>query len=526
MTNNDFLNLAKGLAYKAKDKSEFIDEVKKIISSNEIEGDNTLSLDFEELKKAYKADVEDKVEVEPVDKKEEINIHIDVNSHKNDEAEEVKVEAVEDKVEDKKADMELKEVKEVVEDKVEDKKEEVKEEVVEDKVEEKSFNSLKDSVNNKAKVLSKDFNKNKADEISKSFGKIHNFGVIKMKYTKKEFAKAFGSDSTGLDKAAQFGEACKQMALDGKLAKAGSLSSGSSSGGALLPIELVNDIITLRQEYGVISKEALNFPLVTDVISYPIKTGNSSVQYVGDGNAVIAGGPTFKNVEMTAKVQRNLSPVNRDVWEWSVVDIGGYIANQLAIDHAELTDQACFLGDGTATYGGIVGLNPTLVANASTSIYTTAHSTYATLTVSDFENTMALISQYTGMNPKWYMSAQMYRSVVQNVLVQLGGATMWEGKTGLNMKDPTLAGYEVVFTQVLPTPSAIAADKIVALFGDLTKTALYGERNTLEIQVNPWDGMANSQYNIYSWFRHGFKVFGVTDPIKGGPGALSALRLT
>jgi HK97 family phage major capsid protein len=47
---------------------------------------------------------------------------------------------------------------------------------------------------------------------------------------------------------------------------------------------------------------------------------------------------------------------------------------------------------------------------------------------------------------------------------------------------PTLFGYPVVFTQVMR--SAYSANKIIALFGDLTLAASFGDRRQTEIQIS------------------------------------------
>ena len=257
-------------------------------------------------------------------------------------------------------------------------------------------------------------------------------------------------------------------------------SEGNNSlGGFLVPDELEQAIIDLRAEYGKFRANTRVLNMSRDTLLINRRAGGLTAYAVGEGSSITESDNTFDQVSLVAKKFGALTKYSRELAEDAIVNLGDYIAGEVAYAFANKEDDAGFNGDGTSTYNGIVGLKNSV---GSAGIKTGSGNAYAELVLADFTGTVGLAPEYvfSRSTPKWYMSTQFYHTVVLDLLADAGGNTNLTLAGGVAV--PSLFGYEVVLADVLPKTEANS--QICAYFGALDLGVTMGDRRPTEIAVS------------------------------------------
>ncbi len=295
-------------------------------------------------------------------------------------------------------------------------------------------------------------------------------------------------------------------------------SEGNNSlGGFLVPDELEQSIIDLRAEYGKFRANTRVLNMSRDTLLINRRAGGLTAYAVGEGASITESDNTFDQVSLVAKKFGALTKYSRELAEDAVVNLGDYIAGEVAYAFANKEDDAGFNGDGTSTYNGIVGLKNSV---GSAGIKTGSGNAYAELTLADFTGTVGLAPEYvfSRSTPKWYMSTQFYHTVVLDLLADAGGNTNLTLAGGVAV--PSLFGYEVVLADVLPKTEANS--QICAYFGALDLGATMGDRRPTEIAVSEDRYFENDQIGVRGTTRFDINCHDVGD--SSAAGAVVALQ--
>src|SRR5690349_11336863 len=186
-----------------------------------------------------------------------------------------------------------------------------------------------------------------------------------------------------------------------------------------------------------------------------------------------------------------LTKYSNELNEDAVLNIGDDLAGEIAYAFALKEDQCGFIGDGTSTYGGIVGatnalrnVDPTIANIAGLTVATgTGYGTsYSSITLSDFNKVVANLPEYADVpgETRWYVSKFFWGAVMQKLAAAAGGNRVAD-IAGLAM-EKTFLGYPVTVSQVMPKVSAI--NQICCLFGNLRLGARLGDRRMTTIQMS------------------------------------------
>lgn len=250
-----------------------------------------------------------------------------------------------------------------------------------------------------------------------------------------------------------------------------------TTGGYLVPDEIDRDLIDLRELYGVFRKYARVKPMESDHSFRMRRTGGLTAYLVGEGSAGTESTKSWDRVTLTPKKWMVLSTITSELGEDAVVSIGDDLSGEMAYAFANKEDECGFNGDGTSTYGGIYGVR-TAFTNLSATIANIAGlfvgtgTTYASLTLADFNNVVALLPQYADTpNAKWFVHKVLWSSVMERLLTAVGGVTQAEVQ---GRRTHEFLGYEVVISQVMP--KVAAASQVCAILGDLSLAADFGDR--------------------------------------------------
>ena len=258
------------------------------------------------------------------------------------------------------------------------------------------------------------------------------------------------------------------------------VTNDNNQAGFLTTEEMQRSMVRLREDRGVFTRNARRYPMGADIVQIPRDLADVTASWVGEGVEITASDVTVGNAELMAKKLASLSKYSTEIDEDSVVDVAEMITKSMAYRMADKIDEAAFNGDGTSTYGGVLGLNSALHANAVQTA-ATGNDSALTLDLADFEAAVGKYPQYPGASPKWYVHSAVYWASMARLMDAGGGNRVQDLGSGPVM---SFLGYPVEFTQVLPSTTGTLASTIVAYFGDLGLSSTYGVRRSVRTQVS------------------------------------------
>ena len=289
--------------------------------------------------------------------------------------------------------------------------------------------------------------------------------------------------------------------------------SGSNdlTGGTLVPPEFETAVISLFESYGVIPQRARNYPMASDVLSVPRQLSDVTAYAVGESQEITASDPTFSPVNLVARKWATLTRVPSELNDDAVISIADMLATSMARAHALKADQSGFLGDGSTTYHGVVGLANALNAG-SVKAAAAGQVTAAGLTIAVFQTAAGALPEYPGINPVWYCHKAVFWNVLARLQLAAGGNNYVDLGAGPVLQ---FMGYPVVFSQVLP--STIGTSTKFAYFGDLGMASTLGLRRGLSISSDASRYFELDQIAYRSTIRWDYNVHERGDATNAGP---------
>jgi len=258
------------------------------------------------------------------------------------------------------------------------------------------------------------------------------------------------------------------------------MSEGVNSGGGfLVPEQLESVVVELREQFGVMRREANVVAMSSDSMLVPKNAGEVSSYYVSENAAITTSDMVLSQLRLTAKKLATLTAVSSELNEDSVLSMADMLTRSIAYSFSLKEDQAGFLGDATSTYGGIVGLANAL--NAGATYTATSRTTFGALTLADFESCMGGAKLWVGSKPKWYISQQGWANSMQRLLDSAGGNSLISLAMGAQK---TFLGFDVVISQVLPSTLTGTTGTLACFFGDLKGGVLFGSRRGINLGVD------------------------------------------
>lgn len=293
------------------------------------------------------------------------------------------------------------------------------------------------------------------------------------------------------------------------------MNTGTNSGGGfLVPDEMQQTLIRLREERGVFPRFANNVPMGADIIRIPRLLTDVTVQWVAEAGEATASDPVLGEAELMARKLMAITKISSELDEDAVIDIGEMLTTSMAYGMADKIDDAGFNGDGTSTYGGVLGLKNCLDANAIQDAIS-GNVGASTLDLEDFEYTLAKYPQYTGANPRWFMHSAVFYAGPYRLMNAAGGNTNVTLSSGV--MTPMFLGYPVEFVQVMPSTTGSSVSTILAYFGDLRLSSSYGTRRAFRTQVSAERYFETDQIGIKSTERIAINNHERGDTIRNRP---------
>jgi HK97 family phage major capsid protein len=342
--------------------------------------------------------------------------------------------------------------------------------------------------------------------------------------------KSFKGD-TAVEDAYLSGQFLRAALFDDKSAKAWCEEKGiplvqkyqnegtNSGGGFLVPLQLENTIINLRETYGTFRTYVPNIPMSSDSLAIPRRTGGVTAYYVNENTAITESEKTWGRVNLIAKKLAVLTRMSTELAEDAIINIADDLANEIAYAFAKAEDDAGWNGDGTSTYGGIYGFKQKFVTN-STFVGAvgapTNTDTFAEVVAADILKLMGTLPKYAEPNAKFYCSQQCWFNVFQRLTAAAGGTSLTDLNTdGKPMR--AYLGYPVVIDQTLPTTTGSLVNVPMFYFGDLALAAKLGNRRGVMIRSLQERYAEFDQIGIMGTQRFDINVHDLGDTSVAGP---------
>ena len=254
-------------------------------------------------------------------------------------------------------------------------------------------------------------------------------------------------------------------------------SDDNSKGGYLVPEVLENALIDLKEEFGMFRRYATNWPMSSDVSLVPRRVSGFTTYFVGQNETITASTTALDQIRLEAKKLAAMTQFSSELSEDAIISVADFYAREFAYALAVKEDSCGFLGDGTATYGGIVGLANAL--NAGSIVTATGVTAAANLLIATFEEAVGKLPEFPGIQPAWYINKALYHSTMGRLQMAAGGNTVSDLGSGPVTQ---FLGYPVRFIQTLPSTAATTTK--IAYFGDLAMAATMGTRRGVTLRAD------------------------------------------
>lgn len=286
----------------------------------------------------------------------------------------------------------------------------------------------------------------------------------------------------------------------------------NATGGYLTPQVLEASVITIREQYGAFEANAQKVPLVTDDTRWPRRYQGIDANWEGEKISIpFDTSMEFNQISLNPKLLTSFIGISNQLTEDSIIPIADYVVGEMAYKFSYKIDSAAFLGTGTATYGGFLGLQTlfgatipgTTTANPGLYTGTTAgeKSDWSKITIDEIVAWMGTLRMMGG-NPadyKFYCSYAFMQQVLMRLKAKGGGntvITLKDGAPGENLFQQEFLGHPIVPVQVLPS-SATGDQTILAFFGNMGITSMLGVRKNLEVASSREAGSAFQTNQTY-----------------------------
>jgi len=256
----------------------------------------------------------------------------------------------------------------------------------------------------------------------------------------------------------------------------------NSAGGFLVPTEMMDSIIDLREDFGVFRQNAQVVPMTSDTLDWPRRVGGLTAYFVAEGAAATESSASWDNVNLVAKKLAVLARISTELNEDAIISVADTLTREIAYAFASKEDDCGFNGDGTSTFGGIRGITQLLIDgshNAGKVAAASGHDTFAEIDTTDITNFMGALPQYALARAKFYASSLGFATVFERLVAAAGGNSISTLDGSVQYR---YLGFPIVITQKLPRVTSAQNGTVMMLFGDLALASAMGERRVVTIK--------------------------------------------
>jgi HK97 family phage major capsid protein len=271
---------------------------------------------------------------------------------------------------------------------------------------------------------------------------------------------------------------------DAGIALRGRKASGESIGtvgGVLVPPEIENSIISLRDLNGIARQHAHVMQMGSDERSWPRRVAGATARFVtAENSAITASQLSFDEIRLVAKKSAASIQVSNELYEDETVGLGAWFLLEVSAAFWRLEDDCTFVGDGSSAYAGIRGICNLLIDSNHTAGKAAAAATHSSLDkidATDLASLMGLLPSYAWANARWFTSGPGIGLCLAR-LATAGGGNIGVAPNGL-----ACLGFPVSIVPSMPGAGS-QAGKIVLAFGDLSLAVALGSRRGVTVGIS------------------------------------------
>lgn len=338
--------------------------------------------------------------------------------------------------------------------------------------------------------------------------------------------RAFNQDASSVEKAYRFGkwvaatvyghEDSKRWCKDNGVESRALTSSGDTSG--IVPTEFAAALIRLLDRYGVYPKIANVKMMSSDVMSIPKQSTNVTANFFDEATTITPGDPTLVPLTLTAKKVACATRISAEFNQDTLVSIGDWLIDDMAVAIAKRVDECGLIADGTATYGSMTGAVEALHAN-STHVAATGNTSVESLDIDDWLAVIGKCPSFARPGAVWVMSPVVFAASVQKLMYNAGGSNMLDVANGAVAR---FLGYPVYLSDVMDSTLGADVSVVKALFGDFKKGALLGRRLDFSARVYDQTYAASDELLVIGKHRFGSLIHDAGTA--AGAGAIVGLK--
>lgn len=260
----------------------------------------------------------------------------------------------------------------------------------------------------------------------------------------------------------------------------------NTAGGVLVPEEFSRTIIRLVETYGIARQLARVITTNTDSINVPRRTGGLTAAFTAENASISESDSTWDNVMLAPKKLAILTRMSTELADDAIVSVVDMLAQECAYSFAAKEDACLLIGDGTSTYGGMVGAFVKAIDGShpyATVAAASGHDTFGELDLDDLISLMALIPTYARVGSTWLCSPEAKAAVFDSLRAAAGGITSADISGGFN---DSFLGHRIILSPHLP--AGLTTDYTAAAmlgFGNLSLAATIASRTQIRVQTSP-----------------------------------------
>lgn len=296
----------------------------------------------------------------------------------------------------------------------------------------------------------------------------------------------------------------------------------NTAGGFVTLPEFNNTIIDLRDEYGLARQECFIAPMSSDTLTVPRRTSGLTAYFPGEAAEVTESSMAWDQVNLVAKKAAVLTRYSSEISEDSFINMADTLADEAAYAFAAKEDACLVDGDGSMTYGGMIGIRTKMVDGNHAGSYadaTAGDDQFTELLLADIVALVAKLPTYAIKNAKWYFSQYGWGSSVTRLLAALGG-NAWGDLT--NGGGYTLAGYPVKISTAMPSATTAYNETVMLMFGDMRSATTFGDRRGITVKQSDQRYLEYDQIGVL--FTERFDIVAQSLGSSTAAGPLVALR--
>jgi HK97 family phage major capsid protein len=251
------------------------------------------------------------------------------------------------------------------------------------------------------------------------------------------------------------------------------------AGGYLVFPEMSTAIIDLRETVRHRAPFLNVRQMSSDVQVIPRRTGGLTGYFAAEEAAFTESSKSWSQVRLQAQALGTLTKISRELEDDAVISVADDIASEIAYGLAVKEDATLWNGDGTSSYGGIVGVRSKFAAGvgvlAGAVDAASGHDTFAEYDAADLIKVIGTIPKYAEGNARWYGHRTGWANTFLRLIAAAGGNAIMDIQAGGKPQAGYL-GYPFETDQTLPSALTDLSDTAVFLFGDLDAAVTMGER--------------------------------------------------